>query len=242
MSLTPRLTMIGLYNYDNRLFDNLNLPTEINEEDFINNFLLKYGECPVIYPNWGTMQFAIGAWSKKWYHSIERIIYAMTENYNPLHNFDRHEEYEDVEGRETTTGESVETSGTITNDTTVKTLNLTDTSNGSTDGTNENTVSAYNENTYQPDTKQETESTTTNTDRHTGTDTTERNAETSGSETRTGTGTEDRTLTHTGHLYGNIGVTESVTMLQHEIDLRKNYNIIDIVADMLYREVCIYVY
>lgn len=242
MSLTPRLTMIGLYNYDNRLFDNLNLPTEINEEDFINNFLLKYGECPVIYPNWGTMQFAIGAWSKKWYHSIERIITAMTEDYNPLHNFDRHEEYDDTEGKETTNAESVETSGTITNDITVKTLNLTDTSNGSTNGTVENTVSAYNENTYQPDTKQETGTTTTNTDQHTGTDTSERNAETSGSETRSGTGTEDRTLNHTGHLYGNIGVTESTTMLLHEVELRKNYNVIDIVADMLYREVCVYVY
>lgn len=262
MSLTPRLTMIGLYNYDNRLFDALHLPDAINEEDFINNFLLKYGECPVIYPNWGTMQFAIGAWSKKWYHSIERIIYAMTEDYNPLHNFDRHEEYADTEGKETTNAESVSTTGSITNDTTTRTLNLTDSTDrtetidntvtNSANGSTENTVSAFNEDDYQPDTKSDSTNEQTNitdgenslsgTDRHTGTDTSVRNAATAGSESRSGSGTEDRTLSHTGHLYGNIGVTESTQMLLHEVELRKNYNIIDIVADMLYREVCVYVY
>ena len=122
MSHNPKLTMIGLYNWDETIFDNLILPPEINKEDFINSFLLEYGECPVIYTDSDFMKFAIGVWSKKWYSNIERIISAMTDDYNPLYNFDRHEKYSDIEGIE-----------------------------GTFDNTNENKVSAYNENTYQPD-------------------------------------------------------------------------------------------
>ena len=51
-----------------------------------------------------------------------------------------------------------------------------------------------------------------------------------------------RGLNHTGHMYGNIGVTESTTMLQHELDIRANQNILDIVAEMLFKEVCIFTY
>lgn len=38
------------------------------------------------------------------------------------------------------------------------------------------------------------------------------------------------------HLYGNIGVTTSQQMLESEIDLRKKYNIYEIIARMWYNE------
>ena len=221
MSTIPRLTMIGLYEYNDTLFDKMNLPAGINRTEFIDAFLLKYGECPVIYPNWGTMQFALGVWSKKWYQSIERIIRALTEEYNPLHNFDRHEEYSDTESKSETSEMSYDSG-----------ITETDTRKIDTDGTSTDEVSAFNEDTYQPDRK----NTVDNTEAHSGSVETER----SGSDTNEMTGSRD--LTHTGHLYGNIGVTESTTMLMHEIDVRSNNNIIDIVADMLYKEICIYVY
>ena len=225
MSLTPRITMIGLYNYNSALFDKLTLPEGIEKEDFINSFLLKYGECPVIYPQWDFMQFALGVWGKKWYHSIERIIYAFTEEYNPLHNFDRHEDYTDTEDIDRATAAAA--TGTSS------TSSETDETAGSTDST-ENTVSAYNSDQYQPDNKSDT----------TGSATRNTTGSITGSDTRNETGTDntDRKLQHSGHLYGNIGVTESTTMLMHEKELRENYGIIDIVCDMLYREICIYVY
>lgn len=254
MSLTPKLTMIGLYNYDSAVFDELTLPDEIDREDFINSFLLTYGEFPIIYPSWDVMKFAIGVWSKKWYHSIERIILAMKEEYNPLHNFDRHEEYSDSEAKSGGVTEQGSTTGTITNDTTVRTLDLTHATNAEIEteressGNTENTVSAYNASTYQPDNKSDSTTSETGSDTHsetatdTGTDTAVRNAQTAGTQSRSESSEEDRSLMHTGHLYGNIGVTESVTMLMHELDVRSTHNIIDIVAEMLYREICIYVY
>ena len=213
MSTLAKLTMIGLYNYNASLFDEMALPPEIDKQVFIDSFLLKYGEAPVIYPSWDTMKFALGVFSKKWYHSIERIIRAMLEDYDPLHNFDRYEEYTDTEGKE---GE---------NKLNLDSTDTTKTSGGSTVTAD---VSAYNESTYSPDTKETTDNDMTVETEHIG--------------SNTATSSEDRELKHIGHLYGNIGVTQSTQMLLSETEARMNNNIIDIVSDMLYKEVCIYVY
>ena len=197
MSHIPRLTAIGLYNYDETLFDGLNLPEGINKEDLIDNFLLEYGECPLLYTDLDFVKFAIRVFSKKWYSNIEKIISAMTDNYNPLHNFDRHEIYTDVEGK----------TGTLE-------------AEGDSHNTMENTVSAFNSSTYQPDNKTVSDGNT---------------SESSSSK-------EDRELTHEGHLYGNIGVTTSQAMLTAELELREKQNVLHIVSELLYKEICVYTY
>lgn len=145
MSLTPRLTLIGLYKYNPAVFSNLTLPAAIDEETFIDSLLLEYGECPLIYPDYDFMKLAIGAWCRKWYSNIERIATALSAEYNPIHNYDKTETWTENETNENNRG--------LTNN--------TDTTY-SEDSTNENVVSAYNESTYQPDNKDigDTESTT----------------------------------------------------------------------------------
>jgi len=145
MSLTPRLTLIGLYKYNPAVFSNLTLPAAIDEEIFIDTLLLEYGECPLIYPDYDFMKLAIGAWCRKWYSNIERIATALNSEYNPIHNYDKTETWTENETNENNRG--------LTNN--------TDTTY-SEDSTNENVVSAYNESTYQPDNKDigDTESTT----------------------------------------------------------------------------------
>lgn len=145
MSLTPRLTLMGLYKYNPTVFSNLTLPAAIDEETFIDSLLLEYGECPLIYPDYDFMKLAIGAWCRKWYSNIERIATALTAEYNPIHNYDKTETWTENETNENNRG--------LTNN--------TDTTY-SEDSTNENVVSAYNESTYQPDNKDigDTESTT----------------------------------------------------------------------------------
>lgn len=237
MSTIPKLTMMGLYNYDNALFDEMLLPEGIVKADLINVFLLNYGEYPVIYPRWDTMKFALGVWSKKWYHSIERIITAMTEDYNPLHNFDRHELYTDTEGIDRTN--TARTEGSTTTETSNDATETTTASN-TTSAETENTISAYNEDTYQPDNKSNTNGSETSSGTRTNNATT--SLETNDLVNQTGTDNTDRELQHEGHLYGNIGVTESTAMLQHELDLRSAQNILDIVSEMLFKEVCIFTY
>ena len=136
MSLTPRLTLIGLYKYNPAVFSNLTLPAAVDEETFIDSLLLEYGECPLIYPDYDFMKLAIGAWCRKWYSNIERIATALSAEYNPIHNYDKTETWTENETNENNRG--------LTNNTDTTYVE---------DSSNERTVSAYNESTYQPDNK-----------------------------------------------------------------------------------------
>ena len=99
MSTAQRITLIGMYNYLPSLFDGLTLPEGYDKQDFIDSLLLEHGEKCVLYTNPDFMASAIGVWGRKWAGNLERIYMALTEEYNPLHNFDRYEEVTDNEGR-----------------------------------------------------------------------------------------------------------------------------------------------
>lgn len=128
MSTMQRLTLIGMYNYDNTLFDNVTLPTGYDKQDFIDSLLLEHGEKCVQYADVDFMKLALGTVSRKWYGELERIYTALRAEYNPLWNYDRNEEYDDTTG------------GTIDNTQPEST-------------TNESAVSAYNSTVYEPDRK-----------------------------------------------------------------------------------------
>ena len=132
MSLTPRLTLIGLYeNYSDSLFANLSFPDGIDAETFIDTLLLRYGECPLVYPDFDFMVLAIGAWSRKWYSNFARFFSAFNEEYNPLHNYDRTEEWTEKETED-------------------KNLNRDTETEENRSGNTESKVSAFNETTYSP--------------------------------------------------------------------------------------------
>ena len=180
-----RLTLIGIYNYDPSVFDALTFPAGINRSTALNAILLRGGEMGCIYSNPDFLKFAITNWSAKNAEPLKRIYAALTEEYNPLHNYDRYEDYTD---------------------------NRNVSSSGSNSTSSEDKVSADNSSTYQPDTTS------------------------SGSSTTQSSGRDD--LTHSGHMYGNIGVTTSTQMLSSEVDARQLYKIYDIIADLFVSEFC----
>lgn len=55
-------------------------------------------------------------------------------------------------------------------------------------------------------------------------------------------GNESHRDSHTSHIHGNIGVTTSQQMIQSSIDLYKNFNIYDWIADMYTDDICIKIY
>lgn len=171
MSVMPKMTLIGMYNYDDTLFEQIELPAGIDKDLFVNSLLLDKGEMPVLYASLEFNKNAFGVWSRKWYHSIERMFMAFTEEYNPLHNFDRNEDYSDSESRTMTNSATGDTTETGKDTETGKTTSsATDSSNTSgktvldsnrntesntyegNEANTENTVSAYNSDMYQPDT------------------------------------------------------------------------------------------
>ena len=229
MSTMQRLTLIGIYNYDPSLFDVLTLPDGYDKDTFIDALLLEHGEKCVLYSNPDFMKNAIGAWGRKWAGNLERIYTALTEQYNPLHNFDRFEEYTDNEGRKyeskTNAGHKAtdDPDFSVTNDTNENAVT-------------EHTVSADNSGDYQPEWKE-----TQNGGKTTATTKgkTQNLSETSNATTNDA---ETHNFKHNGHLYGNIGVTTSVQMLTSEVDARMKYNLYDAAGRLFANELLIGIY
>ena len=95
MSTMQRITLIGLYSHEPTLFDNMILPTGYNKDTLIETLMLEHGEKCVMYPEPEFMKYSIGIVSRKWQLELERIYEALTAEYNPIWNYDRHEEIDD---------------------------------------------------------------------------------------------------------------------------------------------------
>lgn len=84
-----KVTIVGLYNYDERLFDNLQLPAAISKTGLIYNILERCGDFPLLYPDWTFMQLMIGVWSTNCRGVIEKLLATTQFEYNPINNYDR---------------------------------------------------------------------------------------------------------------------------------------------------------
>lgn len=207
-----KMTLIGLYNYDNDLFDGLTFPEGIDKSQAVNEILMKSGEFEIMYPNFDFLKLQITAWGLKHQRTFEKWVEALAIDYEPLYNYDRHEEYNDTEQINATDSNSVTGSHDVTQ---------TNTGDVQTD------VSAYDSNTFQPKEK----STNNLTNRDAGS-----NSTTANGETHSG-----RILGHTAHIFGNIGVTTSSKMLEEYISTQR-FNIYEAIADIFVDEFCIPIY
>lgn len=92
---SAKMTLIGMYNYDNTLFANMTFPEGIEKNDVINALLLQGGEFEVLYPRPEFMKYAIGAWSVKWERTFAEWLRGTEASWNPIHNYDRIEDIRD---------------------------------------------------------------------------------------------------------------------------------------------------
>lgn len=65
------MTIAGMYQFKDGLFNNLKLPDGINKEDVINQILLDGSNFEILYSDFNFMQDAIGLWSNTWYRTFE---------------------------------------------------------------------------------------------------------------------------------------------------------------------------
>ena len=95
----PRFSIYGLGQYTNQeIWENLELPDDVDSADVIGNIYAQCGELPLVYANGDMMKYLIGVWSRKNLVNWTRMFQALTEEYNPLHNYDRHESWNDSGG------------------------------------------------------------------------------------------------------------------------------------------------
>ena len=109
MSLTARLSILGLYNYDPTIFDHFNVPEGMDKETAINLILAECNDLEVIYPNTDSIKMAIKMWTTAELPIWSRM-YADTQlEYNPIWNVDGTEKRV-IETHGTTAGTSSEES------------------------------------------------------------------------------------------------------------------------------------
>ena len=89
------LSILGLYNYDSTIFDNLVTPFEDNK-NLIQNILMECAELEILYPDADFMKFAIGTWSQKQLPIWNKLYNTEKLEYNPLENANRTEETNDT--------------------------------------------------------------------------------------------------------------------------------------------------
>lgn len=82
------LSIMGLYEYDNNLFQGLQLPEGVNREAVINEILLQCAELELLYPSIDTMKLAITTWSLANQYTWQKLYDTMVVEYNPIWNVD----------------------------------------------------------------------------------------------------------------------------------------------------------
>lgn len=215
-----KITLIGFNNYmlsqNDDLFKYVTLPAGLDKDTLTNNILLRGGEFEVLYADPYFMQNMIKVWSDKWQRTFSKWWETLNISYDPLFNYDRHEEYTDIHAESEATSKKEDA---FASDIAVN--------KGS--GETANTVSAFDSANYQPHDKAETKS--------------EGSSDSVSTTNAIGNNTRDTlgSNKHDAHLYGNIGVTTSQQMLKDELDVDA-WNIYEHITDLFLNEFCIYVY
>lgn len=86
------MSLYGLYNYDNTLFDNMVLPDIVDKNSFINKLCYDTAGMRVLYADPRLMKEQIGLWSRQHLFNWNKLAAVYEADYNPIHNYDRTEE------------------------------------------------------------------------------------------------------------------------------------------------------
>lgn len=249
-----KMTLLGFSRWMKDSSDDLfkafdDLPAGIDRDVLVNNILLRGGEFEVIYSDPYFMQESIYTWLAKWRRTLEKWLVALAVEYDPLNNYDRHEEYTDTEG----IGDTETRSGTrIDGRSRVNSENMTGNTGGSTSGSTsgstggassaatnttgtdtgsqgtENQISAFDASTYQPKNRSDT---TTGSSTSSSTGTTSANSATS-LETRSETTNESmsKSASESGSESGSESTADTRAasrnrLLQHSAHLFGNIGV-----------------
>lgn len=209
------LTVEGLYNYDNTLFDGFNVPDGLVKQIAIDAILMRTRELEILYPDFTYMKNRITIWSNKYQINWKKLYDTTVLEYNPIENYDRIEDLTDTDDETTSSTRDNTIKSTSTNEI-MNNVNITDQNTAFNAGLADHA-------------KQITDGDTTENGSITNTEKENVNDERTGKHTRT------------GRVHGNVGVTTSQQMIQSERDLVV-FNLYDIIAESFIENFCLMVY
>ena len=102
--MQARLSIMGLYLYDNTIFDNFNVPTvnrtlfsedvevnnllTFNKEKFLEKLLIECADLSCVYTNPATVKQMINVWSAFYNYNWSKLMTTAALKYNPIWNVD----------------------------------------------------------------------------------------------------------------------------------------------------------
>ena len=105
MGRMATMSPLGLYRWDDTIFDLMQIPSELDKPTLIDNLLSETAELEVLYPNPVVFKNLVGVWSAKQIDIWNRLYATTQYEYNPIENYNRYETgSEDGTGRTTHSG------------------------------------------------------------------------------------------------------------------------------------------
>lgn len=229
MADKQNLSILGFYNYDASIFDNLELPDNIDKSLVIDNILLDNAELSLVYTDFDFMKYAIGSWSRSELDIWYRLNKAFNEEYNPLWNVDENTTESRTINRQGTDSKDISGSNQSNSSNTI-------TNNTDLDSTTTNSIKGFNSDTWAEHDKNVLDSSQSDTGSNVGV--------VSGTEASNEEGSHAENITETFNRKrgGNIGVTMSQQLLQAELDTRPKLNIYKYISKSFKKRFCNMIY
>lgn len=219
------LSIIGLYNHDESIFDNLSLPDGVDADTVKDSILMECAELELLYPDFNFMKNAIGVWCSKEMPFWEKVREMETAEYNPIENYDRYDTEVENTDRAHDRNENNVVSGTTK--TTGKDISVDN-------GYNRDMVAGYNsENLTVNGETRSNNTSNANTESDTKGQTAQLNAE---------KGKENENRVKSLHSHGNIGVTTVAQMMKEMIDVLPEVNTVSVIVNSFKQRFCLMVY
>ena len=259
MGRAVNLSHLGLYQWDQTLFDLMQIPEQLNRDTLIDNLLAETAELEVLYPNPVVFKNLLGVWSAKNLDVWNRLYATTQYEYNPIENYNRYEEGSDSGTGRTTHSGTDTTTESITHGGSDRENTTSDIEQGGQDVvtgavTDGHWIAGFDS---QPVSAEDDGLVKQTRDQNDGTTTTTygRTEEGAGTKTTTFGKTIGRTEglahgeqiastnegEHELHAHGNIGVTTTQKLIreQRQVDL---FNLYDIIIEDFKMRFCILVY
>ena len=91
MGRMATISPLGLYRWDETIFDLMQIPSALNKQTLIDNLLSETAELEVLYPNPVVFKNLVGVWSAKQIDIWNRLYATTQYEYNPIENYNRYE-------------------------------------------------------------------------------------------------------------------------------------------------------
>ena len=210
------MSILSLYNYDNSIFNDLEVPEGMDKDNTIDNILLECAELSLVYTEPVFMRRAIKQWSDKEQKIWEKLWATENLEYNPIWNVDGTvTEFETIERDKTNDIDRTTSTGEMTSD--------------DVEQTTTDSVTGYNSTAWQDHTKSVIDS-----DR-------DISRSVSGSDNVDESESEDSERSLVTKRTGNIGVTTTQQMIREEREVAQ-FNTIDYITQSFKKRFCVMVY